>query len=89
MFERTSFELLVTINGSSNPASFIRKYWIEKNLDEFASVLRKMGLLSNEIIKIVNQTMKDVNSNERENDCLLELAENLQSFQVKNFKNEC
>jgi hypothetical protein len=77
-FKRTSFDLLVTVNGTINPAAFVQKYYIKKNVEELASVLQHLASSSDEI----NKTLSLLNGTK--NDCLLELEENLQTFRVTN-----
>ncbi|KAI6208644.1 hypothetical protein M3Y96_00136800 [Aphelenchoides besseyi] len=64
MFERSSFELMVTTNGSINPAAFIRKYYIEDNMDELVRILEILQSTAQVLNFALNQNFTFSNNSE-------------------------
>jgi DNA-binding ferritin-like protein len=67
---------MVTVNGTLNPVSFIRKYYIDENLTELEDILKKLANAALALDYTVNQTLAENKSTE----CLMELEENLRKF---------
>jgi hypothetical protein len=82
LIERVSFDLFMTVNGTLNPASFIRKYYIEDNFNEFVKAIREIRKNVIILSDLVNETMANSTTDQG---CLFELRHNLKSIRENPF----